>query len=76
MLPQPNLLLANQLEGIEYLVKHGVLVKINIVMIKGLNADGIPAVVKKVKELGVFVTNIMPLIPAPGGAFGGGPRPA
>ncbi|MBP2664899.1 MAG: nifB 2, partial [Firmicutes bacterium] len=64
-----ELLLANQLAGIEYLVKHGVLVKINIVMIKGINDRHIPAVVKKVKELGVFVTNIMPLIPAPGSAF-------
>jgi len=64
-----ELLLANQLAGIEYLVQHGVLVKINIVMIKGINDRHIPAVVKKVKELGVFVTNIMPLIPAPGSAF-------
>lgn len=64
-----ELLLANQLAGIESLVKHGVLVKINIVMIKGINDRHIPAVVKKVKELGVFVTNIMPLIPAPGSAF-------
>lgn len=64
-----GLLLHNQLAGIAYLVKHGVMVKINIVMIKGLNDRHIPAVVKKVKELGVFVTNIMPLIPAPGSAF-------
>ncbi|TWH47623.1 nitrogenase cofactor biosynthesis protein NifB [Sporomusa sp. KB1] len=64
-----ELLLANQLAGIEYLVQHGVLVKINIVMIKGINDRDIPAVVKKVKALGVFVTNIMPLIPAPGSAF-------
>lgn len=64
-----ELLLVNQLAGIEYLVKHGVLVKINIVMIKGINDNHIPAVVKRVKELGVFVTNIMPLIPASGSAF-------
>ncbi|WP_425057837.1 FeMo cofactor biosynthesis protein NifB [Sporomusa carbonis] len=64
-----ELLLANQLAGIEYLVKSGVLVKINIVMIKGINDKHISAVVKKVKELGVLVTNIMPLIPAPGSAF-------
>jgi len=64
-----KLLLKNQLAGIEYLTKRGVLVKINIVMIKGINDHHIPAVVKKVKELGVFVTNIMPLIPAPGSAF-------
>ncbi len=68
-LPAAELLLANQLAGIKYLVAQGVLVKINIVMIKGLNDSHIPAVVKKMKELGVFVTNIMPLIPAPGSAF-------
>ncbi len=64
-----ELLLKNQLAGIEYLAKHGVLVKINIVMIKGLNDHHIPEVVRKVKELGVFITNIMPLIPAQGSAF-------
>lgn len=64
-----ELLLQNQLAGIEYLTKQGVLVKINIVMIKGLNDRHIPEVVRKVKELGVFITNIMPLIPAQGSAF-------
>jgi nitrogen fixation protein NifB len=63
------LLLEKQLAGIEYLTQHGVLVKINIVMIKGINDRHIPEVVKKVKALGVFMTNIMPLIPAPGSAF-------
>ena len=64
-----EILLRNQLEGIAYLVKHGVLVKINIVMVKGINDHHIPEVVKKMKELGVFMTNIMPLIPAPGSVF-------
>ena len=64
-----ELLLKNQLAGIEYLTNHGVLVKINIVMINGINDHHIPDVVKKVKELGVFVTNIMPLITAPGSSF-------
>jgi len=64
-----QILLENQLKGIAYLVEHGVLVKINIVMVKGINDHHIPEVVKKMKELGVFMTNIMPLIPAPGSAF-------
>jgi len=64
-----ELMIRNQLEGISYLVAHGVLVKINIVMVKGINDQHIPEVVKKMKELGVFITNIMPLIPAPGSAF-------
>lgn len=64
-----ELMIQNQLEGISYLVDSGVLVKINIVMVKGINDQHIPEVVKKMKELGVFITNIMPLIPAPGSAF-------
>jgi nitrogen fixation protein NifB len=64
-----RLLCWNQLAGIEYLTTHGVLVKVNIVMIKGVNDHHIPDVVKKVKDLGVFITNIMPLIPAAGSSF-------
>lgn len=64
-----EVLVRNQLAGIEYLTAHGVMVKINIVMLKGINDAEIPAVAKKAKELGAFITNIMPLIPAPGSAF-------
>lgn len=64
-----RILLENQLTGIQYLAQQGVLVKVNIVMIKGLNDSEIPSVVKKAKKLGVFMTNIMPLIPAEGSAF-------
>ncbi|VBB09561.1 radical sam [Lucifera butyrica] len=62
-------LIKNQLEGIKYLAGKGVLVKVNIVMIKNLNGSHIMEVVKKVKRLGAVMTNIMPLIPAPGSAF-------
>lgn len=64
-----SLLMAQQLLGLSKLVESGVKVKVNIVMIKGLNELDIPNVVKKVKELGAFMTNIMPLIPAPGSEF-------
>ncbi len=64
-----SILLKNQLDGIAYLAGHGVAVKVNIVMIQGINDGEIPAIVKKVKELGAFITNIMPLIPASGSAF-------
>ncbi|ADG81564.1 nitrogenase cofactor biosynthesis protein NifB [Thermincola potens] len=63
------ILIKNQLEGIRLLAENGVLVKVNIVMIKDINDFHIPDIVKKVKELGAFMTNIMPLIPAPGSAF-------
>jgi nitrogenase cofactor biosynthesis protein NifB len=64
-----EVLLGRQLAGIDALVTAGVLVKINIVMVRGINDRHIPAVVKAVKDRGVFVTNIMPMISAPGSAF-------
>lgn len=64
-----KILIENQLAGIALLTSQGIIVKINIVMLKGINDKHIPEVVKKMKELGVFITNIMPLIPAPGSVF-------
>lgn len=64
-----EILIHNQMEGIKILVDHGILVKVNIVMIKDINGEHIPEVVKKVKNLGALMTNIMPLIPAPGSVF-------
>ncbi len=64
-----EILLNNQIEGIKYLADNGVLVKVNIVMINDINTSHILEVIKKVKRLGAFMTNIMPLIPAPGSVF-------
>ncbi len=63
------ILLANQISGIKMLADRGVIVKVNIVMLKGINEDHIPAVVEKVKSLGATLTNIMQLIPVKGSAF-------
>lgn len=59
----------NQFKGLKKLVDVGVAVKVNIVMIKGINEEHIPELVKKVKEYGAFMTNIMALIPAAGTVF-------
>ncbi len=64
-----EILIRNQLSGLRYLSERGVVCKVNIVMIKGINDEHIEEVVKKVKENGAFITNIMPLIPAEGSAF-------
>lgn len=64
-----QILIKNQLEGLQYLTERGAIVKVNIVMIKGVNDSHIKEVVKKVKALGAFMTNIMPLIPASGSVF-------
>lgn len=64
-----SILINNQLAGIKLLADSGILVKVNMVMIKGINDHHIPEVVKKVKILGALMTNIMPLIPASGSVF-------
>ncbi len=64
-----GILLGNQLSGLKYLAEHDVVCKVNIVMLKGVNDDHIEAVVKKVKELGAKITNIMQMIPVEGSAF-------
>ena len=64
-----EILLRNQLDGIRKCVELGMMVKINVVMIPGINDDHIPELVKKVKALGVYIVNILPLIPVDGTKF-------
>jgi nitrogen fixation protein NifB len=58
-----ELLLANQLAGIKGAVERGMVVKVNSVMIPSINDQHLIEVAKKSKELGVYMHNIMPLIP-------------
>ena len=51
------------------------LVKVNSVLVPGVNADHLPAVAKRAKELGAFIVNILPLIPVPGTKFENLPAP-
>ncbi|MDD3774770.1 MAG: nitrogenase cofactor biosynthesis protein NifB [Sulfurovaceae bacterium] len=60
-----KLLLEKQLQGIKMLTDRGILVKANSVLIPGINDQDLPNVAKKLKELGVFLHNIMPLLSAP-----------
>ncbi|MBC3804603.1 nitrogenase cofactor biosynthesis protein NifB [Acetobacterium fimetarium] len=64
-----SLLLANQLSGIKMLIDEGIIVKINTVTLMGVNDAHIEEVVKAMKEMGCFISNIMPLIPVKGSAF-------
>lgn len=63
------ILMANQLSGLRLLVAKGIICKVNIVTLKGINDEHIPDIVKKVNEIGCYITNIMPFIQVPGSAF-------
>jgi len=77
-----RILLDRQMEGLERLTAKGVLVKINSVLIPGLNDEHLLAVNQAIKARGAFLHNVMPLIsdPAHGTRFGldgvRGPTPA
>ncbi|MBZ8135254.1 nitrogenase cofactor biosynthesis protein NifB [Afifella sp. IM 167] len=57
-----TILLERQMRGLEMLVARGILVKVNSVMIPGINDEHLVEVNRVVKEKGAFLHNIMPLI--------------
>ena len=58
-----EILIRNQLTGIEKVAAAGVTVKVNTVLIPEINADHIPAVAEAVAARGATLYNIIPLIP-------------
>lgn len=68
-----KLLLSRQLEGIAGAARLGAFVKINFVLIPGVNSDEIGAVAQTTARLGAERINIIPLLPQ--GAFAAHPTP-
>lgn len=58
-----EILIANQLSGIEKLAKAGITIKVNTVLISEINAAHVAQVAKKVAEMGAKIYNLIPLIP-------------
>jgi nitrogen fixation protein NifB len=58
-----ELLLSQQLRGIEMAVAKKIFVKINTVYVPGINDEHIPEIAKKVGEMGAFTFNVIPVIP-------------
>lgn len=58
-----EILIKNQLEGIEKLSDLGVIIKVNSVLIPGLNDEHIVEIAKEVKKRGASLMNVLPLIP-------------
>lgn len=60
-----RILSERQLEGIARLAASGVLVKVNSVVIPGVNDVHLPEVTRAVRGAGAFLVNLVPLISAP-----------
>lgn len=63
------IMVSNQLNGLRLLMTYGVICKVNIVALKGVNDMHIPEIVRRVRDLGGYITNIMPHISVEGSAF-------
>ena len=60
-----EILIAQQQKGLERLVARGILVKVNSVLIPGVNDEHLKEVSRIVKAKGAFLHNVMPLIAEP-----------
>ncbi len=60
-----EILIAQQQKGLEMLVARGILVKVNSVLIPGVNDQHLKEVSRIVKAKGAFLHNVMPLIAEP-----------
>lgn len=57
------ILIKNQFEGLRLAAELGLVIKVNTVLVPGMNDLQIPLIADKVSQAGAFVMNIMPIIP-------------
>ena len=69
-LPAAELLWSRQAEAIRLLKQHDVVVKINTIIIPGVNDDHVVEVARRVADLGADIANCVPLYPVQGTPFG------
>jgi nitrogen fixation protein NifB len=70
-----EVLFQRQLESITGLKARGITVKVNTIIIPGINDRHVPAVARKMAELGVDILNCMPVFPNADTPFGHLPEP-
>ncbi len=70
-----EVLLARQLTAIAGLKARGIVVKVNTIVIPGINDHHVEAVARRMKELGVDLLNCMPVYPNADTPFGEIPEP-
>lgn len=58
-----ELLHQNQMTGLREAARRGMLVKVNSVLIPGVNEQHMPAIARAVKDQGAYIMNIIPMLP-------------
>ena len=67
---------ARQWRGLERCVDSGIIVKVNSVLIPGLNESELPRIADRAAESGAFVMNVIPFLPVKGSEFEGRRAPS
>ncbi|MDR0533115.1 MAG: nitrogenase cofactor biosynthesis protein NifB [Verrucomicrobiales bacterium] len=70
-----ELLLERQWEALRLLKQHGIIAKINSIIIPGVNDEHIPEVARRAAQLGADIMNCIPMIPVSGAFFEDLPAP-
>lgn len=70
-----KIILEQQIKGLKLLVEKGITVKINTIIIPGVNDNEMEEIAQKVAEMGASTMNCIPLIPAEGSAMADFPKP-
>lgn len=65
------ILLRNQLEGVRLCAQAGLLVKVNTVLVPGVNVEHAPEIARTVAQLGAACHNVNAMIPVEGTPFAG-----
>lgn len=71
-----QIMLENQLATIEALKARNMTVKVNCVVLPGINDDQIPALAERMAEMGVDILNCIPFYPTAGAKFADLPAPS
>lgn len=69
------LLIERQLSAVRELKARGIVVKVNSIIVPGINDTHIPEIARVVGEMGVDIMNCMPLVPVAGAEFEDIPAP-
>ncbi len=71
-----EVIMAQQMRAVKELTSRGILVKVNSIIIPGVNDSHIPEIAKEVGRLGAVTQNCLPLMPVTGTDFGHLSEPA
>ncbi|MCH8475501.1 MAG: radical SAM protein [Opitutales bacterium] len=70
-----ELMIEKQLQAIRWIKEHGMIAKVNSILVPGINDEHLPEIARTVSELGADIMNSIPLLPTHDTVFENLPEP-